>query len=244
MSEVATRLAAVRRRIAEACRRAGRSPDGVRLVAVTKRIPLPLVVEACRAGQWDLGENRVQDALPRQQELADALRAEGLDPATVRWHFIGPLQRNKVRKVTGAFALVHAVDTIPLAERLSAVAAERGCRQPILLEVNISAEPQKHGFAPAETAPAAERIAALPHLEVRGLMGMARFGADEQELHRSFALLRRLRDDLAARLGTPLPELSMGMSGDFEIAIAEGATLVRIGTAIFGPRPPLAGGEG
>ena len=239
---VAPRLAAVRERIADACRRAGRDPAAVTLVAVTKRIPLPSVVAACRAGQWELGENRVQDALPRQAELAAALAAAGLPADRVRWHFIGNIQTNKTRKVVGRFTLLQAVDSLRLARRLDAVAAERELRQPVLLEVNISGEPQKHGLPPEEAVPAAAAVAALGGLELRGLMGMARFGAPEAELRRSFALLRELRGAARRETGLPLPVLSMGMSGDYPVAVEEGATMVRVGTAIFGPRPAPPGG--
>jgi len=239
---VAGRLAAVRERIAAACRRAGRDPAAVTLVAVSKRIPLDLVVAACRAGQWDLGENRVQDALPRQAALAAALAGAGLPADRVRWHFIGNIQTNKARKVVGRFVLLQAVDSERLARRLDAVATERGVRQPVLLEVNISGEPQKHGVAPDAAVATAAAVAVLPGLELRGLMGMARFGAPEGELRRSFSLLRELRERARAETGRPLPVLSMGMSDDFPVAVEEGSTMVRIGTAIFGPRP--APGEG
>jgi len=242
MDGVAQRLTVVRGRLAAACRAAGRDPADVTLVAVCKRIPLPLVVDACRAGQWELAENRVQDALPRQAALAAALAAAKLPTDRVRWHFIGNIQHNKVRKVTGAFGLLQAVDGVALARRIARVAAEREICQPLLLEVNISGEPQKHGLAPGQAAAASAAVAALPGVELRGLMGMARLGAGTDELHRSFAVLRSLGETARRESGLPLPVLSMGMSGDFEIAIAEGATMVRVGTAIFGPRSPLPGG--
>ena len=233
---VAERLAQVRERIAEACVRAGRSADAVKLVAVSKRIPLPLVVEACRAGQWDLGENRVAEAVDRQLELADLLVGAGLPVERLRWHFIGHLQSNKAGQAAGRFHLLHSVDSVKLAEKLSRLAVEAGRTETVLLEINISGEAQKHGLATEKASAVAARISCLPGLDLRGLMGMAKYGADESELRSSFALLRRLASDARAAAGLALPELSMGMSGDFEAAIAEGSTLVRIGGAIFGPR--------
>jgi len=235
-ADIRANLAAVRDRLAEACRRAGRPADAVRLVAVTKRIDLALVAAAVAAGQRDLGENRIQDALPRQDDLAARLAGGGLDPASVRWHFIGHLQSNKAARAVGAFTLLHGVDSVKLAERLGRLAREAGLVQPVLLEVNISGEEQKQGLAPAEAVAAAEAAVALPGLRLDGLMGMARWGAPEAELRASFARLRDLAEEARAATGLPLPELSMGMSDDFEAAVAEGSTLVRIGTAIFGPR--------
>jgi pyridoxal phosphate enzyme (YggS family) len=233
---VTANLAAVRERIAEACRRAGRPTDAVRLVAVSKRIPLDAVAAACAAGQWDLGENRIQEALPRQDELAALLRARGLDAAPLRWHFIGHLQSNKARRAQGRFALLHGVDSLALAARLDRLAREDGSVERILLEVNISGEAQKHGIAPGDAPAAAAEVAALPGLDLQGLMGMARYGAPATALHASFAELRRAAEQARAASGLALPELSMGMSDDFEIAVAEGATIVRVGGAIFGPR--------
>ncbi|MBC8423975.1 YggS family pyridoxal phosphate-dependent enzyme [bacterium] len=235
MSDVADNLAELRDRIASACARAGRDAATVDLLAVTKRIPLPLVADACRAGQRRLGENRIQDALPRQGEL-DGLLRDGDDDRRVEWHFIGNLQRNKVRKAVGRFALLHAVDSLHLAERISAEAVAGALVQPVLLEVNVGEEPQKHGLEPGETVAAAVAVADLAGLDLRGFMCMARFGAPESELRRTYASLRELARTARAETGRPLPELSMGMSDDFEAAIAEGSTLVRVGTAIFGPR--------
>ena len=234
---VASHLDRVRDRIATACARAGRSPDEVRLVAVSKRIDPALVVEACRAGQWDLGENRIPEALDRQPELARLLDEAGLPADQVRWHFIGHLQSNKAGKAAGRFHLLHSVDSVKLAAKLSNLAVAAGRTESILLEVNISGEVQKQGLVPEEVSEAVNRISALPGLDLRGLMGMARYGAPERDLRAGFAALRRLGEDARASAGLELPELSMGMSGDFEAAIAEGSTLVRIGGAIFGPRP-------
>ncbi len=233
---VAERLAMVRDRITEACNRAGRGGDAVRLVAVSKRISLPMVVEACRAGQWDLGENRVVEAVDRQPELARLLTAAGLPIENLRWHFIGHLQSNKAGKAAGRFHMLHSVDSVKLAEKLSRLAIDEGRTETILLEVNISGEAQKQGLATGEVSDVAARIATLPGLDLQGLMGMAKYGAEEGELRTGFASLRHAAEDARTVCGLALPELSMGMSGDFEAAIAEGSTLVRIGGAIFGPR--------
>ncbi len=235
--QVADRLDRVRERIAAACVTAGRPEGSVRLVAVTKRIALPLILQACRAGQSDLGENRIQDALSRQSELAAALAADDGETPRINWHFIGHLQRNKANKAAGRFALVHGVDSLDLAERLARRCVSDGATQSILLEVNISGEAQKNGLAPATVSDTTARIAELPGLQLAGLMGMARRGDDTSALGATFARLRRLAEEARAATGLALPELSMGMSGDFEVAIAEGATIVRIGSAIFGPRP-------
>ncbi|MBU1072338.1 YggS family pyridoxal phosphate-dependent enzyme [bacterium] len=236
MIDVAENMAHLADGVATACARAGRSAAGVAVVAVTKRIPLPLVVDACRAGQVCLGENRIQDALPRQGELAELLRGAGVGDLRFAWHFIGNLQGNKVRKAVGRFELLHAVDSLRLAERISDVAAEGSLTQPVLLEVNVGAEPQKHGLNRREALDAAVAASGLPGLALRGFMCMARFGAPESELRRTFAALRGLADEAREASGLPLPELSMGMSDDFEAAIAEGSTMIRVGTAIFGPR--------
>jgi len=238
MSDVADNLVRINERIATACARAGRPNDDVRLIAVTKRISMDALVEARQAGQLIMGENRIQDALPRQDELTFALQGTGDEAPPVDWHFIGHLQSNKARKAVGRFALLHAVDSVRLAERLSSLADESGVRQPILLEVNVGAESQKHGLTPDETPDVADRIARLPGLDLRGFMCMARFGAPETELRGTFAALRSLSEGARTATGLPLPELSMGMSDDFEHAIAEGATLIRVGTAVFGPREP------
>ncbi len=233
---VAERLAQVRDRIAEACNKAGRPSDAVRLVAVSKRIALPLVVEACRAGQWDLGENRVVEAVDRQPELARLLTDAGLQAERLRWHFIGHLQSNKAGKAAGRFCMLHSVDSVKLGEKLSRLAVDEGRTETVLLEINISGEAQKQGLAPAEACEVAARMASLPGLDLRGLMGMAKYGSSDSELRTSFASLRLLAEDARTATGLALPELSMGMSGDFEAAITEGSTLVRIGGAIFGPR--------
>lgn len=238
MAQAATRerLQIVLERMAAACDRAGRAADEVRLVAVSKRIATDLVVEACRAGQWDLGENRLPDALDRRAELEAALRQAGLEPARLRWHFIGHLQSRKARLTTGHFVLLHGVDSLKLARKLGGLAHASGSRQAILLEVNAGQEAQKDGLDPEEAVDVAAEVAALPGLDLQGMMTMAPHGADEAILRSVFARLRLLNEEARRQTGLPLPHLSMGMSGDFEQAIAEGATLVRVGSAIFGPR--------
>ncbi len=233
MIDVAANLERLTERIEAACDRAGRPATDVRLVAVTKRIDLDLVAAAVRAGHLDLGENRLQDALPRQDELAADL---GPDAPPVRWHFIGHLQRNKAARAAGRFALIHGVHSVELADRLDTRAQDLGAVQPVLLQVNITGEPQKDGLGADTVVDVACAVADRPGLELRGLMAMGRFGADESELRDLFSRVRDLRDRSAAACGRPLPELSLGMSGDFEAAIQEGATLLRIGTAVFGPR--------
>lgn len=235
-ASITANLAAVRARVDAACVAAGRHAAEVRVVAVSKRVPDDLVVAACLAGQLDLGENRVQDALDRQRDLAPALLAVGVDPGRVRWHFIGHLQGNKAGRASGRFHLVHGVDSLKLAARLSRLAWEDGRREPVLLEVNISGEAQKHGFAPTEAVAAMQEAAGLDGLEPRGFMGMARYGADEDETAAAFGGLAALAVEARRATGLDLPELSMGMSGDFEAAVAAGATIVRVGSAIFGPR--------
>jgi pyridoxal phosphate enzyme (YggS family) len=233
---VTENLEVIRDRIDAACRSAGRSVDEVKLVAVSKRIALPLVVECCAAGQWELGENRVDEALERQKTLPVLLREAGLDPAKLRWHFIGHLQGNKAGKAAGRFEVFHGVHSAKLAGKLARLAEAEGRTEKILLEVNISGEEQKHGVAPDKTVDLVAQAASLPGLEILGLMGMARYGADDSELRQTFASLRRLSEDARKATGLALPELSMGMSGDYEAAVAEGSTLIRVGGALFGPR--------
>ena len=189
---------------------------------MTKGFETDVARAALDAGLTRLGENRVQEALPKIEALPGA-----------EWHLVGRLQRNKVRKAVAAFALIHSVDSVELLRRLTDEANDTGLAPRLLLQVNVTAEPTKAGFA-------RERLdEALPAIgnRVVGLMTMARHDADADEQRRTFATLRDLRDRLQERAGIALPELSMGMSGDAEAAVAEGATLVRIGTAIFGPRP-------
>jgi pyridoxal phosphate enzyme (YggS family) len=219
-------VAAVRARIAAAAARAGRRADEVTIVAVTKGHPLERAREAAAAGLPDLGENRVQEALAKQAAW----------PASpVRWHLIGHLQRNKAKLAAGRFALIHSLDSVRLADALEAAAAAAGIVQEVLVEVNVAREPQKSGALPEEAPGLVAHAARLPHLAVRGMMAMAPYGAPVDVQHRVFAELRTLRDGLATA-ALPLAVLSMGMSDDFEVAVEEGATMVRLGTILFGER--------
>ena len=206
--------------MAEACRRAGRSPDEVTLVGVSKGVPAQAVAEAHAAGLQDMGENRVQEAVAK----IEALAAQGVRP---RWHLVGHLQTNKAKTVTGLFAILHSVDSFRLAQALSRRAREP---LPILLEVNVAQEASKFGFTPQEVASALRSIVDLPNLDVRGLMTIAPQTDQPESVRPVFQRLRELRDELGLR------ELSMGMTNDFEVAIEEGATMVRVGRAIFGER--------
>ena len=216
------RLAAVRGRIAEACRRAGHDPATVTLVAVTKSTTPEVAAVALELGVRELGESRPQELWKKAAEIPSA-----------RWHLIGHLQRNKLDRTVPLVALVHSVDSERLLEALAAFGAKRGTPVPVLLEVNCSREAAKGGFSPDALPAAADRLASLPGVDVRGLMTMAAYSENPEDARPTFAELRRLRDDLRTRTGLPLPELSMGMSGDFEVGVEEGATLVRVGTTLF-----------
>jgi hypothetical protein len=215
---IADNLKQVNERVARACARAGRDPAGVTLVAVSKTVDAGTVREAFAAGQRHFGENRVQDAAPKIAALADIRRQ-------ATWHMIGHLQSNKAGKALELFDVIQSVDTAVLAGHLSRRASKP---LPILLEINVSGEPSKSGLAPAQLCAAMAAVRALPNLEIRGLMTMAPLGAGPKEARLVFRRLRELRD----RHG--LKELSMGMTDDFEVAVEEGATLVRVGRAIFG----------
>jgi len=220
------RLAAVRDRIAEACRRAGRPPSEVTLVAVSKTFAAERVREALAHGQRVFGENRVQEALAKIPEVG----------AGARWQLVGHLQRNKARHATGSFELIHSLDGEELAVEIDRRAARAGIVQPVLVQVRLGGEATKHGIAEQELAGLLERLGSLSHLEPRGLMTIPPPVGRAEDNRRWFARLRELRDEAAARSGLGLAELSMGMTDDFEVAIAEGATLVRVGRAIFGER--------
>ncbi len=225
---LATNIAQIRSRIAEAAQRVGRRSDEITLVAVSKTKPVEMVEMAFRLGVTDFGENRVQEALPK---LA-AFRPQGL-----RWHMIGHLQSNKAGKVVAAFDCVQSVDSLQLARLLNRHATQRDIRLPVLLEVNVSGEESKEGMAPSELRAQARQIVALPHLDVQGLMTIAPLVENAEEVRPVFRALRELRD----RLRNEVPDcawqhLSMGMTDDYRVAIEEGATIVRIGRAIFGER--------
>jgi pyridoxal phosphate enzyme (YggS family) len=221
------RLAEVRAEIARRQAAAGWTHP-VTILAVTKGFGPEAVAAALAAGLTELGENRVQEALAKMDTPAGRRAA---------WHLIGHLQRNKAKYVPGRFALVHSVDSVPLAEELERRAAAAGTRQRVLVQVNVAGEPQKSGCAPAEALALARRVAALPHLALEGLMTLAPLTDDPAVPRRTFRALRAVRDALQEE-GLCLPTLSMGMSADYAIAVEEGATLVRLGTALFGPRAP------
>jgi pyridoxal phosphate enzyme (YggS family) len=224
---IAARWHEVRARVDAACARAGRASTEVTIVAVSKLHPAAAIREAAAAGAVDFGENYAQ-------ELADKRRELGPD-APIRWHFIGRLQRNKAKLIAGQVALVHAVDTVELAAELAKRAGGRV--QPVLIAVNLVGEATKGGVAPDAAAGLARAIGEHPGVRLDGLMTMPPPADDPEASRPAFEALRGLRDRLAEQLGRPLPVLSMGMSDDFEVAIACGATHVRIGTAIFGARP-------
>ncbi len=227
---IAHNLHAVRQNIHDAARRAGRDPHDIRLIAVSKTVPRAAVEAAIDAGQLDFGENTIQDALSKIPCLRER---------AITWHFIGHLQSNKVKFVPANFTWVHSLDRLPLAEKLSAHAERHGVRLSTLIQVNVSGDPKKHGVASRATYELVEQILAanLKGITLCGLMTLGPYHADEKTLHDCFARLRMLRDDCIDRFGlTRFTELSMGMTDDYPVAIAEGATMVRIGTAIFGPR--------
>jgi len=231
---VQERLSAVRERIHAACARAGRSPDSVRLIAVSKTFPAAAVRAAVLAGQRDFGENYVQEAIAKIAELRNAATERGEGPC---WHFIGPLQSNKTRAVAQDFQWVHSIERDKIAARLS---EQRDAQLPALqvcIQVNVSGETSKSGVAPDEVERLATAVAALPRLALRGLMAVPEPSDDTALQHRRFAQLRAILERLQAS-GFRLDTLSMGMSADLEAAIEEGATMVRIGTAIFGERRP------
>ena len=226
-SELSVRLAAVRRRIDAAATDCGRDPAVISLISVGKTFPAAVVNEAVTAGATDLGENRVQEAVAKRPEVAEA-----------RWHLIGPLQRNKARAALEVFDIVHTVDRFEIADRLQYLLTEHWTERilDVLVEINVAEEPQKAGALPEDARELLEHALGCDRLSVCGLMAIPPWAEDPEASRPWFRKLRELRDRLQYEVGHSLPELSMGMSHDFEIAIAEGATMVRVGTAIFGPR--------
>jgi pyridoxal phosphate enzyme (YggS family) len=224
---IAENLAQLNARIVEAARHAGRDPAGVRLVVVSKTVGHEKIAEAIAAGANLFGENRVQEAV-------DKIGSLGRDG--VSWHFIGHLQKNKVKLIIGKFDLVHSVDSVALAERISRLSALQKVLTPVLIQVNISGEVSKSGVAAADLETTLRAVSEFPGIRVDGLMTIPPADPDPEKSRSYFAELRKLRDCHDGVNGLVLKELSMGMSGDFEVAIEEGATLVRVGTAIFGKR--------
>jgi pyridoxal phosphate enzyme (YggS family) len=221
---VGANLETVRQTIVRSAERVGRDPNEVVLVAVTKTFPVERIREALAVGLRILGENRVQEALPKIDEIG---------PTNVDWHLIGHLQTNKVKFIEGRFRMVQSLDSVGLAEAL-----DRRLQSPldVLVEVNVAAEPQKTGVLPADLAAVAGAVNGAQHLRLRGLMTVAPMVPDPEAVRPVFRQLRSLRDETSQQLGVALPVLSMGMTDDYAIAIEEGATMLRLGRALFGPR--------
>jgi len=215
----------VRRRMAAACARAGRSTDDILLVAVVKTVGIEVVRALAALGVTDVGENRVAEAARKQDDLGGTL---GLT-----WHMIGHLQRRKVRDALPLFARIDSVDSLRLAREIDKRAAAQAATVPILLECNVSGESSKYGLSAADLPAALDALSPLPHLHVEGLMTMAPFVDDAETVRPLFAALRALAEQARTRTGLPLPHLSMGMTQDFEVAIEEGATMVRVGSALY-----------
>lgn len=227
IDSIGDRWREVRGRVTEACVAAGRSPDEVTIIAVSKTHPAAAIREALEAGATDFGENYAQELATKMSDLTDVA-------PRVRWHFIGRLQSNKAKLVAGKVALVHAVDSVSLGTELAKRAG--GAVQPVLISVNVAGEATKGGVTPADAPALARALAATAGLRLDGLMTMPPPSDDPEASRPAFEALATLRDQLVSELGHPLPVLSMGMSGDYEVAIACGATHVRVGTAIFGVR--------
>jgi len=228
MVSVADNLARVREQLAEAAAKNGRDPGEIELVAITKTHPAEKVREAIEAGQTLFGESRVQEARAKIPEL----------PSNLRWHFVGHLQKNKIRHALPLFEMIHSVDSFGLAQDMNRIAEEEGMHSRVLLEVNVAGEGSKFGFAPDKLREQMEELLALPRLSIEGLMCLPPLAEEAEASRKYFVQLRELRDSLEKELDLKLPQLSMGMTQDFPTAVEEGATLVRVGTAIFGERTP------
>jgi pyridoxal phosphate enzyme (YggS family) len=224
--DIAENLDRVREQIAQAAAKAGRAADDIELVAITKTHPAEKVREAIEAGQTLFGESRVQEARAKIPEL----------PSNLRWHFVGHLQKNKIRHALPLFEMIHSVDSLRLAQEVNRIAEEEGMHPRILLEVNVAGEGSKFGFAPDELREQMEEVLALPRLSILGLMTIPPLAEEVKVSRKYFVQLRELRDRLQTEFRVDLAHLSMGMTQDYPIAVEEGATLVRVGTAIFGER--------
>ena len=227
---IAENLVEVRERISRAIQKSGREPDSVRLITVSKQISVDRIEEARAAGAVVFGENKIQEAIPKIEQMG----AEG-----IFWHFIGHLQKNKIKFLDERFDLIHSVDSFELAEKIAKHYHSENRVQRILLQVNVSGEAAKFGMEPKELEKQIAEFFQLQGIKVEGLMTIPPFDSDPENSRRHFSRLRELREQYEKQNGLPLNQLSMGMSNDFEVAIEEGATLVRVGTAIFGPRPKL-----
>lgn len=233
MESVAANLELVQTRVAAAIKKSGRSAADVQLIAVSKKQDADMVREAFEAGQPIFGESRVQEARAKIPLL----------PSAVRWHFIGHLQKNKIRHALPLFELFHSVDSLQLANDIDRIAGEEGVRPRLLLEVNVAGEGSKIGFQPDALVAAMESLLQLRRLTLEGLMAIPPLAPAAEDSRRYFVVLRELRDRLEREFGIGLPQLSMGMSNDYDVAIEEAATLVRVGTAIFGSRPAIKTGR-
>lgn len=224
--DFAANLNSIRQRIAASCGRAGRDTSSVTLLAVSKTHPPETIKALADCGQLLFGENKVQEAKAKIP----------LCPGKLRWHLVGHLQSNKCRDAVELFAMIQSVDSLPLAQEINKRADQAARTMPILLEVNVAGEASKFGYAPERLLAELKELNALPRLEIHGLMTVPPWTPDAEDARPHFRRLRELKSECEQILGAPLPQLSMGMTGDFEVAIEEGATIVRIGTALFGPR--------
>ncbi len=231
MQTIEQRIAQVREEVAEACERVGRGVEEITVMAATKGRSVPEIVEAVETGISDVGENYVQELLDKKGELDKAGYSD------ICWHAIGHLQRNKVRYVVPLCIQIHSVDSVRLAQEIEKRAARIDKVQNVLLEINIAGEESKFGIAPEQAAELAEQVTALEHLQLRGLMTMPPYTDNPEDSRPQFQVLRRLADELVSSglSAQAMSELSMGMSGDYQVAIEEGATIIRLGTALFGP---------
>ena len=221
-------LEQVRKNIQDACRSVGRDPEEVTLIAVSKTKPVELLQESYQAGARDFGENKVQEIMDKYPQL----------PSDIRWHMIGHLQRNKVKYIVDKAAMIHSVDSLRLAQTIEQEAAKHDVQVPILLEVNVAEEDSKFGLKMDEVLPLIEAIAEFPHIRVCGLMTIAPYVENAEENRMFFRQLKKLSVDIAAKNinNVSMSVLSMGMTGDYQVAVQEGATMVRVGTGIFGER--------
>lgn len=226
MSSISENLDRVREQIAGAAAKAGRSANDVELVAISKTHPVEMVREAIEAGQTLFGESRVQEARTKIPDL----------PSNIRWHFVGHLQKNKVRQALPLFEMIHSVDSLALAQDINRIAEEEGSFPRVLLEVNVAGEGSKFGFASHQLRQQIGALLALPRLSIEGLMCIPPLAVESEDSRKFFVEVRELRDSLEKEFSLKLPQLSMGMTQDFSVGIEEGATLVRVGTAIFGER--------
>jgi hypothetical protein len=226
--DIAANLNAVQQRVAAACARAGRDPSTVTLVTVSKGHPVEVICAAADLGVSLFGENRVQEAKAKISQC----------PGRLQWHLIGHLQSNKCRDAVQLFGMIQSVDSLSLAREINKWAEKQAKTMPILLEVNVAGESTKFGYSPEKLLQDLKEINALPRIEIHGLMTVAPWTREPEKVRPVFRRLAELRRQFAPLLGAPLPHLSMGMSNDFEVAVEEGATMIRLGTAVLGPRPP------